>query len=275
MPALPPRPDVPAAHSMDTEWFAVDQDGHVARFDTGEDGALPVYAATGFGPADPNFDAALLNAAMAAHHYAASPEALAPHLEEARRPGARERPLLIVEDVQDVMDRVVDGTLLILRREAPAALLPRERLSEALAAELGARPTVRCAIAEEEVYDLIHEEPGPSMGLYRFGRDHGDEPGHYTLDDAPDTPLRLDTLHPALTAPLEAVRLGLRFPEVDEVHLADHMSDADAATWGDWGLRGERMGQPRPGAGPGAANKGALILGLLVLGVLALLLLLS
>ncbi len=33
--------DYPAAHSMDTLFFAVDKDGHVAVFDTGEAGALP------------------------------------------------------------------------------------------------------------------------------------------------------------------------------------------------------------------------------------------
>ncbi len=33
--------DFPAAHSMDTTWFAVDRDGHVACFDSGEAGAVP------------------------------------------------------------------------------------------------------------------------------------------------------------------------------------------------------------------------------------------
>src|SRR5262245_30953480 len=37
--------DFPAAHSMDTHWFAVDRDGHVACFFSGEDGAVPVVAA--------------------------------------------------------------------------------------------------------------------------------------------------------------------------------------------------------------------------------------
>ena len=36
--------DFPAAHSMDTEWFAVDSQGHVARFATGEAGAAPESA---------------------------------------------------------------------------------------------------------------------------------------------------------------------------------------------------------------------------------------
>lgn len=34
-------PDFPAAHSMDSAWFAVDRDGHVAFFRTGEMGLLP------------------------------------------------------------------------------------------------------------------------------------------------------------------------------------------------------------------------------------------
>ncbi|MCI0459671.1 MAG: hypothetical protein L0Z62_22195 [Gemmataceae bacterium] len=33
--------DFPAAHSMDSCWFAVDRDGHVGFFDTGENGILP------------------------------------------------------------------------------------------------------------------------------------------------------------------------------------------------------------------------------------------
>jgi hypothetical protein len=36
--------DYPSAHSMDTCFFAIDRDGHVAIFDTGEAGAVPVNA---------------------------------------------------------------------------------------------------------------------------------------------------------------------------------------------------------------------------------------
>jgi hypothetical protein len=36
--------DFPAAHSMDTTWFAVDRDGHVAAFESGEAGAVPTEA---------------------------------------------------------------------------------------------------------------------------------------------------------------------------------------------------------------------------------------
>jgi hypothetical protein len=40
-------PDYPAAHSMDTAWFAVDKEGHLAYFDTGESGAIPINAVGG------------------------------------------------------------------------------------------------------------------------------------------------------------------------------------------------------------------------------------
>ena len=38
---FPCHVDFPAAHSMDTTWFAVDRDGHVGVFDSGEPGAAP------------------------------------------------------------------------------------------------------------------------------------------------------------------------------------------------------------------------------------------
>lgn len=40
---LAPRPTF-AAHSMDTDWYAVDRQGHVARWQSGEEGAVPVDA---------------------------------------------------------------------------------------------------------------------------------------------------------------------------------------------------------------------------------------
>lgn len=39
-----PEVDYPAAHSMDMLWFAIDQDGNVAVFSTGENGHAPIHA---------------------------------------------------------------------------------------------------------------------------------------------------------------------------------------------------------------------------------------
>lgn len=35
------RPDYPAAHSMDTTWFGIDEDGEIAAFETGPEGTIP------------------------------------------------------------------------------------------------------------------------------------------------------------------------------------------------------------------------------------------
>ncbi|MBS2018178.1 MAG: hypothetical protein JST00_35230 [Deltaproteobacteria bacterium] len=44
--------DFPAAHSMDTTWFAVDRDGNVAMFETGESGAVPSSVADEYYPGE-------------------------------------------------------------------------------------------------------------------------------------------------------------------------------------------------------------------------------
>lgn len=150
--------DFPAAHSMDTAWFAVDADGHVGRFDTGEDGALPVRAAHRGGPDDPNFDV----------------DALLRALDE-REPGVGEG-----------------------ERSAYAVRLP---------------------------------------GVFDFTRDHGDDPGRYLRAHVPDQPVRLSELPPSSRGAVGRLVLPVRFSDAEVVHLADHLDDAEAATWGDWPLR--------------------------------------
>jgi hypothetical protein len=46
------EPDYPAAHSMDTFWYAVDKEGHVGVFFTGENGHLPSVPAGPFQDTD-------------------------------------------------------------------------------------------------------------------------------------------------------------------------------------------------------------------------------
>jgi hypothetical protein len=51
--------DFPAAHSMDTTWFAIDADGYVGIFDTSEGGAMPKDL-TPFQPGSIQFESELL-----------------------------------------------------------------------------------------------------------------------------------------------------------------------------------------------------------------------
>ena len=56
---FPCQVDFPAAHSMDTTWFAVDREGHVGVFDSGEPGAVPKKVDTSIGQDDGAVEEAL------------------------------------------------------------------------------------------------------------------------------------------------------------------------------------------------------------------------
>src|SRR5499433_3267873 len=49
---VPTAEDFPAAHSMDAIWFAVDRDGHIGVFDSGEAGAVPAEVNNTIGQSD-------------------------------------------------------------------------------------------------------------------------------------------------------------------------------------------------------------------------------
>src|SRR5215470_11324975 len=49
---IPTEEDFPAAHSMDATWFAVDQDGHIGMFHSGEAGAVPAEVNDTIGQSD-------------------------------------------------------------------------------------------------------------------------------------------------------------------------------------------------------------------------------
>ena len=216
--------DYPAAHSMDTEWFAVDADGNVARFDSGEDGAVPNAAAIGFSPGDASFDADLLRVACLAKRIAAEPPA-----EEGIHTSSARIVVLIEEGYRNAPN--LDERF----ENLGPLLLSRERVAGDEVRRLAAMPGVR-------VFDLRNvleafEEYLPT-GLYAFGRNHGDDPGLYRREAAPEHPLTVDALPKTVRAEIASLRLPVRFDASPELHLADHLANQDAMYWGeDWALR--------------------------------------
>lgn len=147
--------DYPAAHSMDTSWFAVDEAGRVAIFDSGEDGAVPLHTLSLGGAAEADPEATQVY------------ERLAPQGDEA------------------------DG--------------------------------------DDEAGPFFHYVNG----------DYGD-PGRYVRTaHVPAQPANVA----ALPGPLHArmLRLPVDFTTATTLHLADHIGDADAMTWGDTTLRGQPL----------------------------------
>lgn len=218
---------------MDTTWYAVDEHGHVGVFETGEDGALPIAAATGMSPGDPNFDVRLLDLAQLATMLARGDDPLA----DRREPWiAAGRTVVVVDGTPAWVEEAIEREELeVVRPGPPLLLLSRAALSEPQVRVLAEREGVRWTIPLMDLGELTdHREPPD--GFFRFGRDHGDDPGRYACNQPPEHPMRVDELMPALGAALGRLRLAVDFRSGQPVHLADHQ-DVHAETWGDLPLR--------------------------------------
>ncbi|MCB9671529.1 MAG: hypothetical protein H6736_08700 [Alphaproteobacteria bacterium] len=208
--------DFPAAHSMDSTWFAVDLDGQVALFDTGEGGAVPME---GFplgreaGGADP-FDAAVVLEALLRRKRSELPE-----LAELLPDDASIRQLLDALDWDDEASLAVmlglwvygneDGWAVPYHRSGfPAEPVTLEALGDDLKARLkGAVLAIRFAEAP-----LV--QPGEHAPVAAWGSVWGGVDGsvHPTADGKP----RLDELEEA------SELLGEWRESVDPAEVEDH-----------------------------------------------------
>jgi hypothetical protein len=230
---------------MDTTWFAVDADGNVGVFDTGEAGALPTAAGNAGGTADPSFDTFLFDATRLAHAFASEPERLERAAAESR--GAHADAASMSARVVVVVDpRLADGFAThrttarpatlevdhpegrwrVVREASPRVLVASERLPRESLAAIVARADVTLAVAEHDLYDLLEDAPG----LFRFEHD-GEGPGGYLRAEGPAAPLRLDDVPVEDRVHVGALALPVRFGETERIELRDHLADADCAFW--------------------------------------------
>lgn len=187
--------DYPASHSMDSSWFAVDRDGHVAIFDSGEAGAVLVEAHGDQAP--PSFLVQSLVGAV--------PESEVAYDLEARMvPGPRRGPLwhpaeggldfptlVFLKSLDPIRQEIERGAAVPLAATgAEAVLFPR--LTKALAERLHQQGHCQgCffhTVAEEEV------DPA-RLGLFVYG--HLCEnwiSGPYGRERRPLRPIHLDQL---------------------------------------------------------------------------------
>lgn len=206
--------DLPAAHSMDTTWFAVDEDGHVAVLETGEAGALPEAWEGGQGGGN-----AALDAIHAAGFPVVMPEELL--LEPSGRLWWRDDDLALRDSPRP--DQHYD---LLVRLAHPrvaslipgAAVLPVEG-SVWFAAVSGPVPdSLLTALLRRGLIECGWSwfgQPAHLFGLYDYG--HGQRwentvSGPYVRQGVPERPLKLRSLPMRLRE--MAVHLpGIRFSE--------------------------------------------------------------
>jgi hypothetical protein len=254
---------------MDSCWFAVDADGFVAEFDTGEGGALP--SAAGAGGEAANFDHEALREWVLVRRLAAGdlpPDD--PH-------GVRLPPTYPVTVIAELEpDPLQGGTYreepprryaaeallaafepVVLHEQGPRVVATRRPLPPERVGEVERHPGVKRLITRDEFYELEEAREGSGGGArggrtgpYRYSNPDY-VPGNYTRDLAPAEPLRLDDLPAALREPVGRLALPVRFAETAELKLDDFMTIADVAIYADVNLRGEPLPATRAQAAAG------------------------
>jgi hypothetical protein len=218
-----PEPDYPAAHSMDTAWYAVDSDGHVALFDTGEAGAVPEEALTEnvtdrdelakVVPEAPYRLLDWLGDSTQEHHIEIPPSRTAQGLGPT---------LIFLRSIEPVGFEVKK----FLLEQAPAT----EGVA-VLFSDLPAPTAWRLHEAGDclgcfawpgkgDPWDL-HDDLVKRLGLYRYRHDPKAEnwiSGSYLREDSPDRPLRIGQLPTEVREAIEKVRFSdLRFSETETI----------------------------------------------------------
>jgi hypothetical protein len=230
---MEPEADYPAAHSMDTTWFAVDRDGHVAWFYSGEDGAVPRAAAS-----DAEGDAlrTLLEGLPAnlpgldlmtwLGEGEGSEER---HVDWAtHRPKGWDWHLLFLESLDPIEGQLDEEESQCLSVPAPvgfAVLI--QGLPKALAKRLHKAGACLGCFGPID-YD---ELPG-HLGLFTYATEGGPwGASPYGRVRAPQTPLRVEDLDAELREALSGMRFdGLCFAETERLQPVDH---ASCEAWGD------------------------------------------
>ena len=220
--------DYPAAHSMDTLWFGVDDDGHVAVFDTGEAGAVP-------GGLDPPEDPVDTSEALA-RKLPARPYRCDRHGTELAM-----RSMAIPEGeglsaagfgsglfylraappvVQDAIDR---GDLIAVPATDGVAVAPTGELAAEL---LAAIDTVLVAV--DPYYDPDHADDDPvrqlsARGFYVYGMPFDNWIcGPFTRETVPDTPLTVDEIPKRVRDTMTLHPLPGRLADLVLYHPAEH-----------------------------------------------------
>jgi hypothetical protein len=238
--AMDKRFDPPAAHSMDTTWYAVDADGYVGAFDSGEPGGVPADAAIGHSEADPTFDVALLDGLVIARMFAAG-ELPADGQKDVYGPTRAYVVLAPAADetpstYRDQVGRRYPAQALLSKFDPrvasdrdPRVVVTRKPVSPEKLAELAKAKGVLWVASDAVFWDRDAHEGGP---LFSYRNDDYDDAGRYVRGKPPDDPIRVEDLPEEIRDGVAKLKLPIRFVEREEVQLRDHVAPDQVFTWG-------------------------------------------
>jgi hypothetical protein len=242
--------DFPAAHSMDTTWFAVDKDGRVGYFESGEAGAVPIDALQG--ELAVSMVTRLANAlprSEVLHDRQGRLRPGAPAVREhrIRAEGATPSVLLFLKSLDLVAGEIAAGRAHQLPSTSDFAVHFTE-LSAELARQLhDGGLCLGCFCHWLRAEDEIEEndlDPA-TCGFYQY--DHTCEnwiSGPYGRIIVPASPVHVDQLPPQLRNALKAVRFDVNFAETP---FLQPVKDHECASWQTEWLDLDGQQHPMPG----------------------------
>ncbi|HEY7326248.1 MAG TPA: hypothetical protein VH592_01315 [Gemmataceae bacterium] len=222
--------DYPAAHSMDTCFFAIDRDGHVACFDTGEAGAVPAVAFSGEEAYELRQQLAEL-----------------PRVEVLQDPSGCSNPgsaqgtdfhwglvgsnhpiLLFLASLDLVRDEIVAGRAVELPACKGVAVL-----FQSLPAELSQRlhdsgACLGCRLHYQEIEEFYPDLGTHGLFMYTHLTDNWIS-GPYGRQSQPARPIHVDQLPPQIREAVKAMRFdSLCFAETPHIQPVEH---AECFSW--------------------------------------------
>jgi len=223
--------DFPAAHSMDTVWFAVDQDGHVACFHSHESGAVPVAAFAGdeayrtqqgLAQVLPQGEAVQeLRGRLIPGPLGKEP----PHTISASRPYAKGT-LMFLRSLDLVQEEIAAGQALTLHCNEGQAVLFRNLPDELFHRLHDTGACLGCFLNFADYYaqaGLVFVDEA-AHGLFRY--EHLTEEwisGPYGLKERPVRPLLVDQLPPQLRDLAKQMRFDdLCFADTTHIQPVEH-----------------------------------------------------
>ncbi|HZV04553.1 MAG TPA: hypothetical protein VE999_05640 [Gemmataceae bacterium] len=217
--------DYPASHSMDTCFFAVDRDGHVAVFDTGEAGAVPAAVLSGEQAYEARRQFAQLPRVGVIHEREGRVTPNQPsEFNQHRGMLALPYPTLVFLDSLDpVKEEIAAGRGIEVQASEGVAVLFQE-LSEALAKRLHDSGACRgCSL----YFSNEDEEFRPDLAARGFfSYSHLTEnwiSGPYGRVCRPAQPIHVDQLPPRMREAVKSMRFeSLSFAETTHIQPIEH-----------------------------------------------------
>lgn len=224
--------DYPASHSMDTCFFAVDRDGHVAIFNTHEAGAVPVHSLAGDSADAVRQQLTQLPRVEVVHDRRGrvTPGQANDFNEHQGAMGLPYPTLMFLDSLDPVRDDIAAGRAVEVPASEGVAVMFRE-MPEELSRRLHESGACRGCSLYLHSGEMEEHYPDPALrGLFSY--EHLTEnwiSGPYGRVRRPAQPIHVDQLPPRIRAAVQAMRFdSLCFTDTTHIQPIEH---ADCESW--------------------------------------------